>query len=112
MTATLSSIISGNTINSSNETLYTSTGAKTQIINFSLCNYAVVARTVTIYMVPSGQSVGNDYLIVKDFLIDPDQSRRVAAIEGKVMESGAAIIAVASAASSVTANASGLVVTS
>lgn len=61
--------IAGTTVTSSATAMFTASGAQA-IVSITLCNYDDSnAETVTIYAVPSGQSVADQYMIINDLSI-------------------------------------------
>ena len=60
--------ISTATATTSNSAAYTSTNS-TAITNLTLCNYSASTVTVSVHVVPSGGSAGNDNIMLKDLSI-------------------------------------------
>lgn len=90
-------------------TLYTSV-AKTIIDKLTVCNTSGGAVTVTIYIVPSGGSVGASSLIVATFSIAANTTVDMTQIQNQILEAGDFIAALASSTTVMTIRAAGRLV--
>ena len=65
-------------------TAYTSTGA-TAVTFMSFCNYANVAITANVYVVPSGNTVGNTTVILQNLPLTPGDTYQLYAGAEKLL---------------------------
>jgi hypothetical protein len=65
-------------------TAYTSTGA-TAVTFMSFCNYANVAITANVYVVPSGNAVGNNTVILQNLPLTPGDTYQLYAGAEKLL---------------------------
>lgn len=82
-------------------TLYTATNVKAQIHAFNVLNTSGGAVTVTVHLVPTGESVGDANMILKAKSLNAGESYKVIEAIGQWMSSGDAIHALASSATAV-----------
>ena len=88
-------------------TQYTSTGVKTIVDKFTATNYSSSAATLSVNVVPSAGTAGNDNLIVKTKTLQPLETYTFPEITGVALAAGDFISTVASAASSINIRANG-----
>lgn len=108
MAVSIQQLIEGQFLGSAEATLYTSaTGVRTRVDSLSVCNSGASAATVTIYLVPAGQSYGAANMIVNAQAVLPGQTWADPYTTGKVLMPGDALVALASAASTLSISAAG-----
>lgn len=88
-------------------TQYTAVSVTTIIDKFTATNYDTVARTISVNVVTSGGTAGNDNLIVKLKTLQPSETYTFPELVGQVLASGGFISTIASTATSITIRASG-----
>jgi len=109
MSVTPKKIIAGSQLTASAATYYTApANTRTKITKLTFTNSDTVARTVTLYLVPSGGSAGVTNLLVKAFPVGPGATYEAYEAEGHVLMTGDFIQALADSAGQVTIQASGL----
>jgi hypothetical protein len=102
-------IIPGSQLTGSAATYYTApANTRTIITSMSLCNTTATARTVTIYLIPSGGSASDSNTIVKNCLVPAYDTRVVYEAQRQVIKTAGFIQALADSASAVTLQASGV----
>jgi len=111
MTVSVSVLIPAKIAENTQTTQYTSTGVTTLIDKFTATNYSASAATLSINLVSSGDTSGNQNLIVKTRSLLAGETYTFPEIVGTVLESGGFISTIASAATSVNMRASGIEVT-
>jgi hypothetical protein len=92
-------------------TQYTATNCKTIIDKFTATNTSASNVTLSVNLVTSGGSAGVSNLVTDSRSIAPDETYTFPEIVGQVLESGAFISTIASAATSLTIRASGREIT-
>ena len=114
MATTAKSFVDGLLLTASAATYYTvpSTVSTTAIIQaLTVLNNDTVARTVTIYLIPTGVAASNGFKVLSAKTLAPGQELVVYTALGKVMPSGGLIQALASSAGVVALQASGVEIT-
>jgi VCBS repeat-containing protein len=112
MTVTAKALVEAKFAANTNTTEYTApSSAKTIIDKFTVTNTDSSARTVSIHIVASGGSVGDQYLIVKDKSLTAGESATVSEMQNQILNTGDFISVVASVASKVVIRVSGREVT-
>lgn len=102
-------IIDGETVPTTTAVAYTAPSAVSTVIHrMSLSNYSTSTAMVTIYLVPSGQSLKNDYLVCRNKVIPVDESRTCYEVEGQVIEASGTLQYVCDMPDSVSAVCSGV----
>lgn len=87
MSASYTRLIDGQTVPASITTGYTAGSAvRTVIHRLTLSNYSTSVANVTIYLVPSGKSAANEYLVCRNKVVPGDESRTCYEVEGQVIE--------------------------
>lgn len=110
MTITVSVLIPAKTAENAQTTQYTSTGVTTLIDKFTATNYSAVAATISVNLVTSGGTAGNDDLIVKTKTLQPAETYTFPELVGAALAAGGFISTLASAAASINIRASGRVI--
>lgn len=107
---TLSAIIPAKIAENSQTTQYTSDGVTTIIDKFTATNYSVSAATISVNLVTSGDTAGNQNLIVKTKTLQPNETYTFPEIVGHILISGGFISTTAGTASAINIRASGRIV--
>ena len=111
MTVQVKVLIPAKNAESTQTTQYTSTNVTTIIDKFTATNYSGGAETLSVNLVTSSYSAGNDNLIVKTKTLQPAETYTFPEIVGQVLNAGDFISTIASAATSINIRASGREVT-
>jgi hypothetical protein len=111
MAVTVQVLIPAKTAENAQTTQYTSTGVTTLIDKFTATNYSATAATLSVNLVSSGGSAGNDNLIIKTKTLQPSETYTFPEIVGAALGAGGFISTIASAASAINIRASGRVIT-
>ena len=111
MTVQVKVLIPAKNAESTQTTQYTSTNVTTIIDKFTATNYSAAAETLSVNLVTSSYSAGNDNLIVKTKTLQPAETYTFPEIVGQVLNAGDFISTIASAATSINIRASGREVT-
>lgn len=110
MPVTPKALLDGTLLTASSTTLYTAPASTTAVIrSITLCNTDTVARTVTIYIVQSGGSIGDDKKIFDEFSLAAGET--IVDDTLRVLETGDTLRGLASTASVVSIRADGSEVT-
>lgn len=110
MTVTISNIIPAKTAEATQVTQYTSNNVQTIIDKFTATNYNTTAATISVNLVASAGSAGNDNLIVKTKTLQPSETYTFPELVGHILPNGGFISTIASAAASINIRASGRIV--
>ena len=86
---------------------YTANGVTAIIDKFTATNYDTVARTISVNLVASAGSAGNDNLIVKTKTLQPSETYTFPELVGQVIAPGGFISTIASTGASINIRASG-----
>jgi protein involved in polysaccharide export with SLBB domain len=111
MTVTVRNIIPAKQMEAAQTTQYTSVAARTIIDSVTVTNTDTVNRTFSVNLVQSAGSPGNSNLIIDDRTVVPGETYRCFELVGQVLEPGAFISTIASAATALTIRANGREVT-
>lgn len=111
MTVTVKVLIPAKVAESSQTTQYTANGVTALIDKFTATNYDSVARTISVNLVTSADSAGNQNLIVKTRTLQAGETYTFPEIVGAAIASGGFISTIASAATAVNIRASGREIT-
>jgi len=84
-------------LTTSASTIYTATGLRAQVLAATVTNTSGGAVSVTIYLVPNGQSAGDANTLVKARSLNAGESYKVIELVGQAMNAGDTIQALASA---------------
>lgn len=112
MTVTATVLIPAKTAENAQTTQYTSTSVTTLIDKFTATNYSANAASISVNLVTSGGSAGNDNLIVKTKTLQAGETYTFPELAGAALNPGGFISTLASAASAINIRASGRVITS
>jgi len=83
---------------------------QTIIDKFTATNYSAAAATISVNLVASGGSTGNDNLIVKTKTLQPAETYTFPELVGQVLPAGGFISTIAGTASAINIRASGRLV--
>ena len=111
MTVTVKVLIAAKNAESAQTTQYTASGVTAIIDKFTATNYDTAARTLSVNLVTSGDTAGNQNLIVKTKTLQAGETYTFPEIVGQVLASGGFISTIASAATTINIRASGREVT-
>ena len=107
MTVTVKVLIPAKTAEAAQTTQYTATGVTTIIDKFTATNYDTTARTISVNLVTSGGSAGNDNLIVKTKTLQPAETYTFPELVGHVLAPSGFISTIASSGTAINIRASG-----
>jgi hypothetical protein len=110
MTIVVSNIIPAKTAENTQTTQYTSTGVSTIIDKFTATNYSASPVTISVNLVTSAGSAGNDNLITKTKTLLASEVYTFPELVGQVLNSGDFISTIAGTASAINIRASGRVI--
>lgn len=110
MTIVVSAIIPAKTAENSQTTQYTSTGVYTIIDKFTATNYSASPATISVNLVTSAGSAGNDNLITKTKTLLASEVYTFPELVGQVLNSGDFISTIAGTSSAINIRASGRVI--
>ena len=110
MTIVVSAIIPAKTAENTQTTQYTSTGVYTIIDKFTATNYSASPATISVNLVTSAGSAGNDNLITKTKTLLASEVYTFPELVGQVLNPGDFISTIAGTSSAINIRASGRVV--
>lgn len=110
MTIVVSAIIPAKTAENTQTTQYTSTGVTTVIDKFTATNYSASPATISVNLVTSAGSAGNDNLITKTKTLLASEVYTFPELVGQVLNSGDFISTIAGTSSAINIRASGRVI--
>ena len=110
MTIVVSAIIPAKTAENTQTTQYTSTGVYTIIDKFTATNYSASPATISVNLVTSAGSAGNDNLITKTKTLLASEVYTFPELVGQVLNSGDFISTIAGTSSAINIRASGRVI--
>lgn len=111
MTVTVKAIVPAKTVEDSQTTQYTATGVTTIIDKFTATNYSAAAATISVNLVTSAGSAGNNNLITKTKTLQPAEVYTFPELVGQVLNPGDFISTIAGTASAINMRVSGREVT-
>lgn len=111
MTVTVKVLVPAQTANNSQSTVYTANGVTAIIDKFTATNYSANAATISVNLVTSGGSAGNDNLIVKTKSLQASETYTFPELVGHVLNPGGFISTIAGTASAINIRVSGREVT-
>lgn len=111
MTVTVKTLIPAKQAENAQTTQYTATNCKAIIDKFTVTNTTAGNVNFSTNIVTSGDTAGDDNLIIKTRAIAPNQTYTCPELVGQVLEGGAFISTLAGAATSLTIVASGREIT-
>lgn len=100
-------IISQYAQNSNTNEYTTPSSTKTIIDKFTVTNISGGSVSINIYLVPSGQSAGDEYLIIDTLSVAANATQDITELKNHVLDTGDLIVAGASAADSLVIRCSG-----
>lgn len=107
MAVTLKVLVPAKIAENSQTTQYTATNCTAAIDKFTATNYSATAATLSVNIVTSGDTAGNQNLIVKTKTIQPGATYTFPEIVGHYLGTGGFISTAASAATSINIRVSG-----
>jgi hypothetical protein len=110
MTIVVSAIIPAKTAENTQTTQYTSTGVYTIIDKFTATNYSASPATISVNLVTSAGSAGNDNLITKTKTLLASEVYTFPELVGQVLNPGDFISTIAGTSSVINIRASGRVI--
>jgi hypothetical protein len=111
MTVTVSVLIPAKIAEASQTTQYTSTGVTTIIDKFTATNYSAVAATLSVNLVTSADTAGNQNLITKAKTLQASEVYTFPELVGQALAPGGFISTIAGTATSINIRSSGRQVT-
>lgn len=107
MTVTVKVLIPAKIAESSQTTQYTATGVSAIIDKFTATNYSGSAATLSVNLITSGDTSGNQNLIVKTKTLQAGETYTFPEIVGSALAAGGFISTIAGTATSINIRASG-----
>ena len=111
MAVTVKPLIPAKIAENTQTTQYTASGVTAIIDKFTATNYGATTTTISVNLVTSADTAGNQNLIVKTKSLQPSETYTFPEIVGHVLAPGGFISTIAGAATSVNIRASGREVT-
>lgn len=111
MTVTVTVLVPAQTANNTQSTVYTATGVTAIIDKFTATNYSATAATISVNLVTSGGTAGNNDLIVKTKTLQASETYTFPELVGHVLRPGGFISTLAGTASAINIRVSGREVT-
>ena len=111
MTVTVTVLVPAQTVNNTQSTVYTATGVTAIIDKFTATNYSGTAATISVNLVTSGGTAGNNDLIVKTKTLQASETYTFPELVGHVLRPGGFISTLAGTASAINIRVSGREVT-
>ena len=111
MTVTAKVLIPAKIAEATQTTQYTATNVTTIIDKFTATNYSASAATISVNLVTSGGSAGNDNLITKTKSLQPSEVYTFPEIVGQILAPSGFISTIAGTATAINIRASGREVT-
>ena len=111
MTVTVTTLVPAQTANNTQSTVYTATGVTAIIDKFTATNYSGTAATISVNLVTSGGTAGNNDLIVKTKTLQASETYTFPELVGHVLRPGGFISTIAGTASAINIRVSGREVT-
>ena len=111
MTVTAKVLIPAKIAEASQTTQYTATNVTTIIDKFTATNYSASAATISVNLVTSGGTAGNDNLVTKTKSLQPGEVYTFPEIVGQILAPSGFISTIAGTATSINIRASGREVT-
>ena len=111
MTVTVTVLVPAQTANNTQSTVYTATGVTAIIDKFTATNYSGTAATISVNLVTSGGTAGNNDLIVKTKTLPASETYTFPELVGHVLRPGGFISTLAGTASAINIRVSGREVT-
>jgi len=111
VTVTVTVLVPAQTANNAQSTVYTATGVTAIIDKFTATNYSGTAATISVNLVTSGGTAGNDNLIVKTKTLQASETYTFPELVGHVLRPSGFISTIAGTASAINIRVSGREVT-
>lgn len=111
MTITVKVLIPAKTAEATQTTQYTASGVTTIIDKITATNYNTAVATISVNLVTSADTAGNQNLIVKTKTLQPAETYTFPELVGQVLMAGGFISTIAGTASAINIRASGREVT-
>ena len=111
MTVQVTVLVPAQTANNTQSTVYTATGVTAIIDKFTATNYSGTAATISVNLVTSGGTAGNNDLIVKTKTLQASETYTFPELVGHVLRPGGFISTLAGTASAINIRVSGREVT-
>lgn len=111
MTVTVKVLVPAKTVENTQTTQYTASGVTTIIDKFTATNYSASAATISVNLVTSSFSAGNNNLITKTKTLQPAEVYTFPELVGQVLGNGDFISTIAGTASAINMRVSGREVT-
>lgn len=111
MAVTVKTLIAPKEAEATQTTQYTAVNCRTIIDKFTATNTSAGNETISVNLIQSGGTAGNDNLIVDAREIAPGETYTMPELVGQVLDNGAFISTIASVANSITIRASGREIT-
>ena len=107
MTITVKVLIPAKTAEATQTTQYTASGVTTIIDKFTATNFSGTAATISVNLVTSADTAGNQNLITKTKTLQPNEVYTFPELVGQVLMAGGLISTIAGTASAIKHRASG-----
>ena len=107
MTITVNVLIPAKTAENAQTTQYTSSGVKTIIDKFTATNYSGSAATISVNLVTTAGTAGNNNLITKTKTLQPSEVYTFPELVGQVLNDGDFISTLAGTATAINIRSSG-----
>jgi len=107
MTVTVKTLVAPLQMAATQTTQYTATAVRSVIDKATVTNTDTVSRTFSVNLVQTGGSASNSNLIIDTRTVQPDETYTCPELVGQVLDSGAFISTIASAATALTLRVSG-----
>jgi hypothetical protein len=111
VTVTVTTLVSAQTANNTQSTVYTATGVTAIIDKFTATNYSSTAATISVNLVNPGGTASNDDLIVKTKTLQASETYTFPELVGHVLRPSGFISTLAGTASAINIRVSGREVT-
>ena len=111
MTVPVKVLVSAQTANNVQSTVYTATGVTAIIDKFTATNYSATAATISVNLVNPSGTAGNDNLIVKTKTLQPSETYTFPELVGHAIAPSGFISVIAGTASAINIRVSGREVT-
>ena len=111
MTVQVKVLVPAKTVENTQTTQYTATNVTTIIDKFTATNYSATAATISVNLVTTSYSAGNNNLITKTKTLQPAEVYTFPELVGQVLSPGDFISTIAGTASSINMRVSGREVT-
>ena len=111
MTVIVKNIVPAKTVENTQTTQYTSNNVTTIIDKFTATNYSATAATISVNLVTTAGSAGDQNLITKTKTLQPSEVYTFPELVGQVLNSGDFISTIAGTASAINMRVSGREVT-